>query len=58
MFPAMSLGFTIFDEIFAYVFVLLVFFFFNPTIEVVTFHLHGAVHAGCVFVAGIHLSRT
>ena len=51
-----------------------------PTIEVVTFRLHGwcmlgvflllaftclghecqdlLVHAGCVFVAGIHLSRT
>ena len=33
--PATSLGFTIFGEIFAYVTI------FNPTIEVVTFCLHG-----------------
>ena len=33
--PALSLGFTSFGEIFAYVTV------FNPTIEVVTFRLHG-----------------
>ena len=34
-FPAISLGFTILGEIFAYM------TFFNPTIEVVTFRLHG-----------------
>ena len=34
-FTAISLGFTILGEIFAYVTV------FNPTIEIVTFHLHG-----------------
>ena len=34
-FPAISLGFTFFGEIFAYV------TFFNPTIQVVTFGLHG-----------------
>ena len=31
--------------------------FFNPTIEVVTFRLHGWCMLG-VFVAGLHLSRT
>ena len=36
--PAISLGFTILDEIFAYV---TGFFFFNPTIEVVIFRLRG-----------------
>ena len=46
-FPDTSLGFTIFREVFAYVTL------FNPTIEVATFRLHG-----CVFVAGIHPSRT
>ena len=35
VFPAISLGFTIFGEIFAYVAV------FYPTIEVATFHLSG-----------------
>ena len=40
--PARSLGFTIWGEIFANVTVLGFFlFFFNPTIEVVTFHLRG-----------------
>ena len=52
--PAMSLGFTILGEIFVYV---TVFFFFNPTIEVVTFRLRGLCMLG-VFVASIHLSRT
>ena len=47
-FPAISLGFTIFGEIFMYVTV------FYPTIEVVTFRLN----AGFIFVAGIHPSRT
>ena len=34
--------------------------FFNLTIKVVTFRLRGwcVLRAGCVFVAGIHLSRT
>ena len=33
--------------------------FFNPTIKVVTFRLRGwCVPGGCVFVAGIHQSRT
>ena len=51
--PAISLGFTILGEIFAYVTV------FNPTIKVVTFRLRRwVVRAGCVFVAGIHPSRT
>ena len=51
-FPARSLGFTIFGgKIFAYVTI------FNPTIEVVTFCLHGWCMLG-VFVAGIHPSRT
>ena len=35
MSPAISLGFTITGEIFVYV------YFFNPTIEVVTFRLRG-----------------
>ena len=35
-FPTGSLGFTIFGEIFAYVTIV-----FNPTIEVVSFQLHG-----------------
>ena len=35
-FPAISLGCSIFGEIFAYVIV-----FLNPTIEVVTFRFHG-----------------
>ena len=35
VFPAVSLGFIIFGEIFAYVTV------FSPTTEVVPFHLHG-----------------
>ena len=39
--PAISLGFTIFGEIFAYVTV------FNPTIEVVTFCLRGYVQTEC-----------
>ena len=34
--PAVSLGYTVLGEIFTYVTV-----FFNPTIEVVTFHLRG-----------------
>ena len=51
--PAIYLGFTILGEIFAYVTV----FFFNPTIEVVTFRLRGFCML-CVFVAGIHPSRT
>ena len=50
--PARSLGFTILDGIFVYVTV------FNPTVEVVTFPSLWMVHAGCGFVAGIHLSRT
>ena len=50
-FPAICLGFTILGKIFADVTV------FNPTIEVVTFRLHGWCMQG-VFVAGIHLSRT
>ena len=41
VFPAISLGFTIFGEIFAYVTDFCFVLFFNPTIEVVTFHLHG-----------------
>ena len=41
-------GSPFWGEIFAYV------TFFNPIIKVVTFRLH----AGCVFVAGIHPSRT
>ena len=51
MFPAISVGFIIFGEIFVYVTV------FNPTIEVVTFCLCGWCVLG-VFVAGIHPSRT
>ena len=42
VFPAISLGFTIFCEIFPYVTV----FFFNPTIEAVTFCLHGRCMLG------------
>ena len=49
--PAISLGFTILGVIFAYMTV------FSPTIEVVTFRLHGWCMLG-VFVAGIHPSRT
>ena len=51
--PAISLGFTIFGEIFAYV-----------TVFVLSNHRGShiptswMVHAGCVFVAGIHPSRT
>ena len=51
VFPAIALGFINLSEIFAYV---TVWFFLNPTIEVVTFRLRG----WCVFVAGIHPSRT
>ena len=32
--------------------------FFNPTIEEVTFRIGAWVRAGCVFVVGIHSSRT
>ena len=45
-FPGVSVGFTIFGEIFVYVTIS------NPTIEVVT------LNAGCGFVACIHPSRT
>ena len=37
--PVIYLGFTIFREIFAYV--AFFFFFFNPAVEIVTFHLCG-----------------
>ena len=40
--PATSLGFTILGEILAYMTVFCVFFFFfYPTIEIVTFHVRG-----------------
>ena len=51
-FPALSLGFIIFGEIFVYVTI-----FFYPIIEVVTFCLCGWCMLG-VFVARIHPSRT
>ena len=44
--PAISLGFTILDEMFACV----TFFFFNPTIEVVTFCLRGWCMLGVVLL--------
>ena len=50
--PAISLGFTFFGEIFGHVIV------FYPTIEVVIFRLHRWCMLGCVFVVGIHPSRT
>ena len=51
-FPAISLGFTVLGEIFAYVTV------FIPTIEVVTFRLRGLCMLGAFSVTGIHPSRT
>ena len=50
--PAMSLGFTILGEIFAFVTV----FYFDHWCS----HIPSSwvVHAGCVFVAGLHPSRT
>ena len=60
--PAISLGLTILAEIFAYVTgffvcvcvcVCFCFLFFNPTIEVVTLHLHGLI----VSTFQIHLSH-
>ena len=54
-FPPISLGFTILGEFFAYV---TVFVLSNPTIEVVTFCLHGWCMLEVIFVACIHLSRT
>ena len=54
VFSAFSLGFTILGEIFAYVTVFLFagffFFFFNPTIEVVTFRLCGWCMLGVVLL--------
>ena len=50
-FPAISLKFTIFGEIFAYVTI------FSPTIEVVTFCLRGWCMLG-VFLLSFHPSRT
>ena len=49
VFPAISLGFTIFGEIFAYVIVFGDFFY--PTIEVVIFHLHGWCMLGVFLLA-------
>ena len=51
-FSGVHLGFTNFGEIFADVQP-----FLNPTIEVVTFRLHGWCMLGVFFVAGIHLSK-
>ena len=62
--PAISLGFTILGDIFAYVTVL---FFFNPTIKVVTFRFRGWCVLGVFLLpaftrththTGIHPSRT
>ena len=51
--PAISVGFSILDEVFAYVTA-----FFNPTIEVVTFHLHGWCNVGVfLFPAFSHLEH-
>ena len=50
--PAISHGFTILGEVFAYVTV------FRPTIEVVTFGLRGWCVLDMFFVAGIYPSRT
>ena len=50
--PAISLGFTLWVRF------LRMWPFFNPTIKVVTSRLRGWMRAGCVFVAGIHPSRT
>ena len=52
-FPAISLGFTIFGEVFVYVTVFVVFFFY-PTIEVVTFCLCG----GCMLSVCLLLALT
>ena len=51
--PAISLGFTTFGWDFC-----VCDRFFNPTIKVVTFRLHGWCVLGVFFVAGIHPSRT
>ena len=50
-FPTISVGFTIFGKIFAYVTV----FFFLSNHHIPSLWM---VHAGYVFVGGIHLSRT
>ena len=51
-FPAISLGFTILGEVFAYVTI----FWSNHRCSCIL--SSWMVHAGCVFVAAIHLSRT
>ena len=52
MFPAISLGFTILGEIFAYI------TFSNPTKEVVTFHLCGWCMLGVfLLLAFTHLGH-
>ena len=48
-FPFISLGLTIFGEVFVYVTVLCDRIFFYPTTEVVTFHLHGWCTLGVWF---------
>ena len=52
--PAICLGFTTLGEIFAYV----IFFFFKSNHWGSHIPSSRMVHAGCVFVAGIHPSRT
>ena len=52
-FPAISLGLTIFSEIFAYVTV-----FLNSATEVITFHLHGWCMLGVLLLpAFTHLGH-
>ena len=51
-FPAISLGFTIWDEIFAYMTAFWSSHWGSPILSLCM------VHAGCVFVASIHPSRT
>ena len=51
MFPAIPLGFTILGEIFAHVTV------FKSNHRASHILSSWMVHAGCIFVAGIHLSR-
>ena len=54
MFPAMSVGFTIFGEIFC----ICDHFFLKSNHRCSHIPSSGMVHAGCGFVASIHLSRT
>ena len=57
VFPAISLRFTIFGEIFEHV-AFLSFFFFSSDHRGSHIPSSQIVHAECIFVAGIHPSKT